>query len=82
MAGNNNHNTQIQPKFKIGAINVNSLVATYRRHCLQEFIDEHRFDVLLVLETKLKKQHIPQFKGYTFIRTDRPGRGGGGTAIL
>lgn len=80
---NNQLNGNLTPTdIKIGALNVNSIVAMHRRHCLQKFIDTHKMDILLISETKLKKIHKPEFQGYSFIRTDRPDKGGGGTAIL
>lgn len=86
MANNNNHQqisgNIINQKLKIGALNVNSIVAMYRRYCLQKFIDTNKFDVLLISETKLKSIHQPQFKGCKFVRTNRPTAGGGGTGIL
>lgn len=70
-------------KLNIAAINVNSIIANYRRLELYEFMKTHHHDILLLSETKLNPKYKIQFKEYNIIRTDRPNsRQGGGTAII
>ena len=67
---------------KIIALNVNSIVSTYRRNNLDVFIKEHNPDILAISETKLTKKHKLFFENYKIIRNDRKNKGGGGTALF
>lgn len=68
---------------KVEALNVNFIGTNKRRYDLQTFLQFHKFDILLLSETKLNKIHKPLFENYTLIRTDRANnKRGGGTAIL
>lgn len=64
---------------KIQTLNVNSLVSHRKRHELNEHLNTHRPDIILLQETRLKKRHCPKFKDYDLVRdpTDESG-----TAIL
>ena len=70
-------------QFKIARINVNSLIANYRRLELLQFLERHRHDIIFLSQTKLNHSHVNYFKDYEIIRRDRPNATqGGGTAIL
>lgn len=55
---------------------------TNKKEELLHFLEEHRIDVLLLSETHLKPSLQLKFRNYNVIRNDRPGRNGGGTAML
>ncbi|CAK9799903.1 RNA-directed DNA polymerase from mobile element jockey [Anthophora quadrimaculata] len=64
-------------------INVNSIITNERRISLQDCINTHNPDILLLSETKLNQRHKIDFRNYTTIRTDRPNaKQAGGTAII
>ena len=68
---------------KIYQLNVNSLISQHKRTELNNFLKNHKPDVLLLNETKLNSRHNIQFKNYNFVRNDRPNnKNGGGTGIL
>lgn len=70
-------------EIKIAAINVNSIIANYRRLELLEFINKYNHDIILLSETKLNNKYKLLFTDYNIIRTDRPNSiQGGGTAIV
>ena len=70
-------------KLKIASINVNSLISNPSRYSLQQFIDKHNPDIILLSETKLNPKYKVHYPNYSIIRTDRPfSTRGGGTAIL
>lgn len=70
-------------QINIASINVNSIIANYRRLEFLEFLKKHKHDIILLSETKLNSKHKIQFQNYTIIRTDRPNsQQGGGTAIV
>lgn len=67
-------NTQystISKNLKIIQINVNSLISISRRYNLQQFINKHNPDILLLNETKLNSRHRLLFYNYIMIRKDR-----------
>lgn len=67
----------------IAAINVNSIIAHYRRYELMQFMQNYNHDIILLSETKLNKNHKITFKDYHIVRTNRPNaKQGGGTAII
>ncbi|CAK9799901.1 Probable RNA-directed DNA polymerase from transposon X-element [Anthophora quadrimaculata] len=64
-------------------INVNSIITNERRISLQDCINTHNPDILLLSETKLNPRHKIQFQNYNIIRTDRlNAKQAGGTAII
>lgn len=71
-------------RLKIITLNVNSIIAIYRRTNLIKFLNTHNPDILVITETKLNKKHKLNINGYNIIRTDRPNTNtaGGGTAII
>lgn len=70
-------------KFKIIALNVNSIVSHSRRINLLEILKEHTPLCMLLNETKLNKNHVLSFKDYIIERNDRDSEhSAGGTAIL
>lgn len=73
----------ITKKLKIIQINVNSLIKIERRYNLQQFLNNHNPDIMLLNETKLNSRHKINFNNYNTIRKDRKNAiMGGGTAIL
>lgn len=68
------------------ALNLNSIYSHQRRMALSDFLLQHKPDMLLVSETKLKPNCRVSFAGYTFVRDDRidqgPARNNGGTGII
>lgn len=76
--------TIIKKKLKIIALNVNSIVANYRRVNLTKFLEKHVPDIMLLSETKLNSRHVLEFQNYNLERTDREKAmaTSGGTAIL
>lgn len=67
-------NTQystISKNLKIIQINVNSLISISRRYNLQQFINKHNPNILLLNETKLNSRHRLLFYNYIMIRKDR-----------
>lgn len=70
-------------RFRISAINTNSLITNQRRYSLIKYTRTHNPDIVLLSETKLNRSHNLEFKDYHFLRQDRPNSiQGGGTAIL
>lgn len=67
-------------ELKIIAINVNSLVSLAKRHIFHHFLLQHKPDLVLISETRLRKHHRVFLENYNFIRNDRE-TAGGGTAI-
>lgn len=67
---------------KLCALNVNSIGSLKRRYDLQEFINTNNINIAMVSETTLNNKHKLKFDNHTIIRTDRPNRNGGGTAII
>lgn len=68
---------------KIIQLNCRSLGSPDKQTELIHFIQKHDPDIMLLSETFLKTKHrliIPN--NYSLYRTDRIGRGGGGTAII
>lgn len=67
--------------FKFVEINVNSLISQERRHNLNTFLNTHRPDIVLVVETVLLSKHRIAIPNYHFIRSDKDtytdGRGTG-----
>lgn len=63
-------------------LNVNSIVSKHRRHYLQLFAEQHRPDILMIAEHKLKEVHNFNLRGYQSFRQNRIGQGGGGTAVF
>lgn len=79
----NNQNKTVSKNLKIIQINVNSLISISRRYDLQQFLNMHNPDIVLLNETKLNPRHRLQFLNYNIIRKDRVhSKQGGGTAIL
>lgn len=72
---------EIFHKYKIHALNVNSIVKVQKRHFLMEYIQRHKPDFLLLSETCLKEKHRFNIDGYEFVRTDAA-QGARGTGIL
>lgn len=73
-------NSVILRSLQIAFWNANGLQQA--RNELEEFIDRHHLDVVLVSETKLRAAtRDPNIPGFTLVRTDRPTGPGGGTAI-
>lgn len=68
-------------RYKIQALNVNSIAKIHKRHFLANYIKLHKPDVLLLSETCLHKRHKVQFDGYEMVRNDMS-PGNRGTAIL
>lgn len=67
---------------KIATINVNSLISNQKRLELLSFANKNDTDIVLINETKLKKEHRITYKDFDIIRNDRDYNSGGGTAIL
>ncbi|KAI4473877.1 hypothetical protein M0802_015898 [Mischocyttarus mexicanus] len=67
---------------KIVSLNVNSLVSNYKRLALNNFLDCHNADIVMLNETKLNDKHVLYFENYNLIRDDRIRGIGGGTAII
>lgn len=61
---------------------MNSLRSKNKQHELQSFVDEHKLDLLLMVETKLKEKQKFHLPNYEMLRNDRTTDAGGGTAIL
>lgn len=72
--------TRTLNNLKVLSINVNSIVANRKRSSLFNIIDEQKPDIVCLSETKLKKNHVINFKHYNIIREDRKDKEGGGTA--
>lgn len=75
----------VECRLHIMALNLDSIYSIQRRSNLFDFLIEHRPDILLVSETKLRPENFPNFPGYIFVRNDRKKSGGrlaGGTGIL
>ena len=72
-------------KLNIIAWNCNSIYSNERRDYLNDFILEHKPDILLLSETKLNVNCTFEIQNYITLRNDRPiisARNSGGTAIL
>lgn len=69
-------------KLKIITINVNSIISNNKRQILNSFLNDHKPDIVLITETKLKPIYKLSFKNYKLIRADRLNKPGGGCAIL
>lgn len=67
---------------KVIEINVSSIVSLSKRYNLSAFLDAHNPHIALICETHLKPSHKFTLKNYSIFRNDRPGRRGGGTAVL
>lgn len=79
----NSHHNVIKSQLKIAAINVNSIIANYRRYELLVFTEQYIHDIILLSETKLNNKYKLIINNYDVVRTDRPkSTQGGGTAIL
>ena len=79
MSNNRSHSRLI----RLAAINVNSIVANYRRLELIQFLQDFDHDFVFLSETKLNGRYKISFKNYNLVRRDRPNSiQGGGTAIL
>lgn len=77
-----NQNNRNLPKLKLLAINVNSIVTNQKRYSLTNILKKYNPDVALLSETKLKQNHIVNFKDYNIVRNDRTDRQRSGTAII
>lgn len=55
----------------IHAINVNSIISKVRRHYLELHLRKFKPDIVFLSETCLNPRHSLQFKGYSFIRSDK-----------
>lgn len=78
-----NLNKRNLPKLKLlNVINVNSIVTNQKRLSLNNILKKQKPDVVLLSETKLKQNHVLNFKDYKIIRSDRIDKQGGGTAIV
>lgn len=76
---------QTTGRLHVVALNVNSIYTIQRRGTLFDFLAEHKPDLLLVSETKLRPENNLCFPGYSFVRNDRKNSGdrsAGGTGIL
>ena len=67
---------------KVIILNINSLISNIKRAELSVFLKTHKPHIMLLSETKIKKNHKIMFKNYNIIRNDRSNNQGGGTAIL
>lgn len=63
-------------------LNPNSLNSKAKQHELNEFVKQHKPDVLFMVETKLKPNKKMSILNYNLFRNDRSTDAGGGTAIL
>lgn len=80
---NNSSNVLISDNLVIHNINVNSLIAKYRRHNLEQHLIDNKPDIVFVTETCLNKRHNLNFRNYNFIRSDKvEGKRGTGILIL
>lgn len=70
------------PSLKCIELNVNSLKSKYKQHELKSFIDDHKPDIMLLIETKLNEKKKFSLPNYNVFRNDRLSDSGGGTAIL
>lgn len=69
--------------FKFIEINVNSLISLERRRNLNTFLNTHRPDIVLLVETLLLSKHRIVFPNYHFVRSDKDTfTNGRGTGIL
>lgn len=62
-------------------INLNSIVSRHKRHYFQNFLDEHKPDVVLLAEHKLSPRNKFDLRDFNIFRQDRQNGNGGGTAI-
>lgn len=62
-------------------VNLNSIVSRHRRHYFQNFLEEHKPEIVLIAEHKLSQRHNFELKDYTIYRQDRLNSTGGGTAV-
>lgn len=66
----------------MSTINVNSLCSLKKRLDLQKYLDEYRYDIVTISETKLNNKYKLKFNNYDIIRSDRAINSyEGGTAI-
>lgn len=65
-------------QLRIAAINVNSIIANYRRLELSDFTQKYSHDRILLSETILNAKHKLAFKEYNSIRKGRPNSNHGG----
>ncbi|XP_015435693.1 PREDICTED: uncharacterized protein LOC107191219 [Dufourea novaeangliae] len=78
-----NNSVPTNNHIRIAAINVNSIIANYRRLELLQFLETYKHDFVFLSETKLNANHKMSFTDNNLIRTDRANAiQGGGTAIL
>lgn len=68
-------------KYKIQALNVNSISKLHKRHFLAQFLRTHKPDFLLLSETCLQSRHRLNFDNYSLTRTNMS-PGCRGTAVL
>lgn len=71
----------MESKLKCITINVGSLVRKPRQQFLDQFIKQHKPDVVFITEHHLNSNKKVYFKKYTFIAQYRKDNKGGGTAI-
>ena len=77
------YNCSVSTQIRVAAININSLVANYRKLELLQFLREHDHGCIFVSETKLNPIHKLVVADYNLVRNDRPNAiQGAGTAIL
>lgn len=69
-------------QLKLIELNVNSLKTKNKQHELYECINEHKPDIVFLVETKLKPNIKIHFKDFHILRNDRMNNDGGGTAIV
>lgn len=79
----NSHHNVNKPTLKIAAINVNLIIANYRRYELVMFTKQHKHDTILLSETKVNHKYKLMTNIYDVVRSDRPkSTQSGGTVIV
>ena len=69
-------------KFVVHLMNAQSISRDSKRLELQEHVNRHAPDVVLITETWLRDNFTLRIKGYNVTRNDRADTTGGGTAVL